>query len=406
MTALLLALVAVLVVAVSVPGTAELVLLTLGGVMPPARRRRWAAPCPTPQRLVVVVPAHDEAAGIGRCVASLRTAFHLGAPLDAGEHPSCPIVVVADNCTDATASVARAAGARVFERHDTARRGKGYALEFAFANLLAEGVDALVVVDADSMVEANFVDAVRAVFADGADAVQCRYLVLNPAASLRTRLMNVALFAFNALRPRGRERWGLSVGILGNGFGLTRATLLAVPYDAHSVVEDLEYHLRLVRSGRAVRFVDGTTVRADMPAGGDGVATQRARWEGGRLRMIREMAPRLAREAVAGKRRLFEPLLELLLLPLAFHTVLLAAALILPVPWARAYACAGFAVVTLHVGAGIVVGGGGWRDLAALAAAPFFIIWKMALAPAIVVAARAEAAWVRTARSQAGRARP
>ena len=67
--------------------------------------------------------------------------------------------------------------------------------------------------------------------------------------------MNVALLAFNVLRPRGRARWGLSCGILGNGFGLARKTLEAVPYDASSVVEDLEYHLRVVESGRRVEFL-------------------------------------------------------------------------------------------------------------------------------------------------------
>jgi len=407
MIAMLVTLAAIVVVAASLPGTIELVLVTLGGVLPALRWPRWAAARPAPQRLVVVVPAHNEAAGIGRCVAGLRAAFRLD-PLPAGgvDAAACPIVVVADNCSDDTAAQARRAGARVLERTDPNRRGKGYALQFAFGEVLEEGADAVVVVDADTVVEANFVDATRAVFAAGADAVQCRYLVLNPEASLRTRLMNVALFAFNALRPRGRERWGLSVGILGNGFGLSRATVIAVPYDAHSVVEDLEYHLRLVRSGRAVRFVDRTTVRADMPVGGRGVDTQRARWEGGRLRMIREVAPRLAREVAAGNWRLLEPLLELLLLPLAFHVVLLVAALVLPVPWARAYACAGLGVVVVHVLAGIVVGGGGLRDVAALAAAPFFIVWKVALAPAIVGASRKETTWVRTERADPGGDRP
>jgi hypothetical protein len=85
-------------------------------------------------------------------------------------------------------------------------------------------------------------------FAGGADAVQCRYTTLNVDASLRTRLMNVSLMAFNALRPRGRSAMGLSAGILGNGFALSAETLRPVPYTADSVVEDLEYHLLLGRA--------------------------------------------------------------------------------------------------------------------------------------------------------------
>src|SRR6185369_8853223 len=126
-------------------------------------------------------------------------------------------------------------------------------------------------------------------------------------------------------------RWGLSVGILGNGFALTGETLRAVPYDARSVVEDLEYHLRLVRAGSRVRFAATTSVWGEMPAGGSGVTTQRARWEGGRFRMIAEQAPALFREVLAGRLTLLEPLLELLLLPLALHVALLLLVLLLPV---------------------------------------------------------------------------
>ena len=68
--------------------------------------------------------------------------------------------------------------------------------------------------------------------------------------------MNIALLAFNVMRPRGRDRLALSCGILGNGFALRRETIEAVPYEAGSVVEDLEYHLRLVRAGKKVQFAD------------------------------------------------------------------------------------------------------------------------------------------------------
>ena len=187
----------------TVPGTVELLLVTIGGILPP----RNASPSTntagsTPQRLAVVVPAHNEEGGIHRCVLSLRACEPLG------EYFS--IVVVADNCTDATAARAQAAGARVLERHDLQKRGKGYALDFAFNILLAEGIEAVVVVDADTVVDANLLREFRRLFASGAQAIQVRYRVQNPQASLRTRLMNVALLAFNLLRLRGRERWGLS----------------------------------------------------------------------------------------------------------------------------------------------------------------------------------------------------
>jgi len=290
----------------------------------------------------------------------------------------------------------------VLERNDRGQRGKGYALDFAFKQLLAEGADAFFVVDADSRVAPNFMTEMAAAVEAGAGAVQCRYLVANPGASLRTRLMNVALLAFNVLRPRGRDRWGFSAGLLGNGFGLAATTLQAVPYHATSVVEDLEYHLSLVRAGIVVRFAGRTAVYGDMPAEGKGIRTQRARWEGGRFRMIRAKAPELLRHILRGRVRFAEPLLELLLLPLGLHVALLMIVLASPQAALRLYGAAGLAVTGVHVISAIPVGGGGRRDLAALALAPFYILWKICMLPSILRAARRDAPWVRTERDGKG----
>lgn len=381
-----------LVALASLPGTLELAALTFAGLLP-ARPPKGHAEAGHDLRFVAVVPAHDEQDGIARCVESLKTCEPCGDRFG--------ITVIADNCSDETAARAREAGADVLERHDQERIGKGHALEWAFAQLLEAGTDVVMVIDADTVVEPNLVKAMRRRFAAGADAVQTRYGVLNTSESLRTRLMNVALLAFNVLRPRGRDRLGLSVGILGNGFALSRQTVLTVPYEAHSVVEDLEYHLSLVRADRRVEFADETTVRADMPVGGRGVDSQRARWEGGRFRMIRETVLPLLREVIGGKPRLAEPLFELLLLPLAFHVVLLLAALVIPAPPTQLYALFGLTVVGVHVLAGIFVGGGGPRDVLALFAAPFYVLWKVGLSRAIAKASRQEADWVRTERASA-----
>lgn len=379
----------------SVPGSVELLLLTVGGVLPLGWKAgaRFSAALPESdrgKRLAVVVPAHNEAVGIAACVQSLHACDPGGGTF--------AVVVVADNCEDDTAARAEAVGARVLVRHDPDRRGKGYALDFAFRQLLTEPFDAFMVVDADTWVEPNlFVEAQRR-FRTGADAVQSRYCVDNPGDSRRTRLMSVALQAFNVLRPRGREFWGLSVGLLGNGFGLSRATLEAVPYDAASVAEDLEYHIRLVQSGRRVHFLDNTTVWSAMPSGERASRHQRARWEGGRLRMIREQTPILLRGILAGRWREMEPLLELWLLPLAFHVLLLILTLLPPFAPSRIYALGALALVALHVLAAIRVSGGGWRDLQAVAAAPFYLLWKLSLFKALLRGARQDAAWVRTDR--------
>jgi cellulose synthase/poly-beta-1,6-N-acetylglucosamine synthase-like glycosyltransferase len=377
-------------IAVTLPGTIELAIITFAGILP-SRDRQPKGTATNIAKLAVVIPAHNEAAGIVRCVHSVARCT----PPDLLE---TEIVVVADNCTDATADLARVAGARVLVRTDTARLGKGFALKFAFGILLNEGFDAVLVIDADSVVDSNFLLEVVRLFRAGADGVQARYLVLNPEASLRTRLMNVAFMAFNVLRARGRERMGLSVGIFGNGFGLTKNTLEAVPYDSHSIVEDLDYHLQLVQAGRKIVFVEGTHVRGEMPAGRRGAATQRARWEGGRLRTAIQNLPRLLAGVVAGKLQLIEPALEMLLMPLAFHVTLLGLTALMPFGIARIYALFGLALVAVHVVAGILVGGGDWRDFGALLWAPFYVAWKLAGLPKTLQSARSVAPWIRTDR--------
>jgi len=80
----------------------------------------------------------------------------------------------------------------------------------------------VLVIDADSVVDPGLTATVRRRFMAGARALQCRYEVYNSNVNGRTRLMNLAFYAFNVIRPRGRARLGLSAGILGNGFALHR----------------------------------------------------------------------------------------------------------------------------------------------------------------------------------------
>jgi len=370
------------------PGTLELLLLTLAGLFRP--RKPPEIDMPEPFALTVVVPAHNEKLTIARCVRSIFAAGCGSIDLR--------VVVVADNCTDQTASIARSAGARVLERFDTSRRGKGYALNFAFAALSDTNTQAFAIVDADTEVERNFLIETAAAFRSGAAATQCRYLVRNPDSSIRTRLMRLTVAAYNVLRPRGRANLGLSAGLYGNGFALSAETLRAVPYDAYSVVEDLEYHLALLQSGRKVTFLDRTTVYADMPAAGPGVENQRARWEGGRLRMAYVKLPRLLKLIAQCNFRLVEPCLDLLLLPLAFHVGLLLAILPAPSLIVRGFAAAGIMIAAFHLIVSAFAAGNGFRDLAALASAPLYIVWKLLLIPRLIRASRKDAEWIRTER--------
>ena len=379
----------------SLPGTFELALLTLGALLGRWREGRAdaarGAGAAEPFRLVVVVPAHDEQERIGACLASLEAA---STPLVESR-----ILVVADNCADATARAAAEAGAEVIERNDPLRPGKGQALAFAFERLDMSRLDAIACVDADSRVAPSFFTELAAAFGDGADAVQVTYTVAGPTASTRARLQCLALAASNELRPRGRAFWGLSAGILGNGFAVSRQTIAAVPFQAGSIVEDLEYHLALVRAGKLVRYLDSTEVQAELPGRPAAFAAQKARWEGGRLRMLREHAPGLVAEVVRGRWRLVEPLLDLLLLPLSYHGLLLAACALPAFAPTRAAAAVGLGVVATHALAACLLARPR-PGLLALALLPLYAGWKLALLPRILLASRRRAPWVRTDRSR------
>jgi cellulose synthase/poly-beta-1,6-N-acetylglucosamine synthase-like glycosyltransferase len=373
----------------TLPGSVELLVLSVASLYP--KRYGTVHTGPAAWRVAVIVPAHNEVANITSCVQSLLSAERLDMQV--------AVYVIADNCTDDTALVAQDTGANVLTRTNEAERGKGYALHFAFTSLEPLHYDCLLVVDADTVVATNFIVAAAGALRDGAYAVQTRYLVRNLEEGIRTRLMGLALRAFNVVRSLGRERLGLSVGILGNGFGLRSETLKAVPYLASSVVEDLEYHLTLVQSGYRVKFVNETTVFGEMPVRGEGVKTQRSRWEGGRLRMMYEKGPDLLRRVLNGRLTFLEPLLDLLLLPLALHVTLLAVAISTPQTVVRYVGLAGAGVVLLHLATAIVVGGGSWRDVGTLAVAPFYVLWKLTQIPSLLRNARPNNTWARTKRN-------
>lgn len=400
-----------LALALAAPGSAYLAALTAAAALPHrrAQTRVPVAPCAL-LRVALVVPAHNESLSLLRTLRSLQQAVRHetatatstdapnGKPSRTTRTPSTRIVVVADNCSDDTAQVALTAGVEVLERSDPQRRGKGCALQYAFD--LIEEVDWFIVVDADTDVAPNFLSAMRKAMATDADtaALQCRYGVRDAQASPRMLLADVALGAWNILRPRGRSALGLSAGILGNGFALSRRALQAVPYTADSIVEDVEYHQLLVRAGLRVHWVDDTLVRGDMPTDAAAAGQQRARWEGGRLRLLGTQAPALAAAALRGQWRLLDPLFDLLLLPLAWHVSLLLLAWAAGTGFVQTGAALGLAVVALHVALALRLIGASPAHLRALLGVPVYLLWKLCLAGRIWRTAGRHAPWVRSAR--------
>lgn len=350
-------------------------------------------------RFDIIVPAHNEAAAISGVVAGL---LKLDWPADGFR-----VVVVADNCTDATATLAREAGAQVLERHDTTLRGKGHALDFAFrASLEKRWAYAVVVVDADSAVAPNLLEAFAARIESGAKAVQADYRVLNAHASWRTRLLTVALAAFHQVRSRARERLQLSCGLRGNGWCVTARLLRQVPYLAFSLAEDVEYGIDLGLAGYRVHYADETFVAATMVAGEEAARSQRQRWEGGRLQLARaKVLPLLKRGAAPDGRVCLDLAFDLLVPPLSYAAAGVVVLMLLAgvawfwhpallVWWWVGLVCA--VSLSLYVLRGWQLSGIGGRGLADLMRAPAFVAWKVLL----MLRARLPAEWVRTKREQ------
>jgi glycosyltransferase involved in cell wall biosynthesis len=364
-----------------------------------------SAPLPRPvvaapsRRFRFVVPAHNESAGITETVRSLL----------AVDYPSelFEVVVIADNCTDDTAEKAAAAGATVMVRHDKEKRGKGYALDHVFSATPPE-VDAVVVIDADTLISPNLLRAFAARRDLGARAVQADYAVRNPDAGWRTRLIAIAFGAFHIVRSRARERLSLSCGLRGNGMCFSTELLREIPHRAYSVVEDVEYGVRLGEAGYRVHYADEAHVYGEMVTTSAAANTQRRRWEEGRKALIREHAGRLLS---AGLRRpsrvLLDLALDLYIPPLSriavgvFLGTLAAAGLLLGVQAGRLSLAAyglGLVSVVAYVLRGWSVSGTGLRGLLDLALAPVYVLWKLTLR--FKKPPRATAEWVRTEREK------
>ncbi len=357
-------------------------------------------------RWVVLVPAHDEAAGIGATLAGLE---RLRYPRE-----DFRVRVIADNCTDATAAIARAAGAEVHERFDARERGKGHALRAAIARLLAEpegSWDALAVIDADTEVDPGLLEQCTARLEDGEEALQVAYLPRRRSGGAEapsSRARRVALTAFHVVRSRGREALLLSAGLRGNGMAFTRACLAAHPHDAAGRTEDVEYGLQLGLAGVRVGYVDGVTVWGDMPADGEASRVQRSRWLGGRFDLLRREAPKLARHLLMRPDPLVADLLaDLLVPPLSLLLGALAAGTSIAAVWASMsgdalpLACwsAASALAALHALRAMAISGDLASPVALLRALPDHVFRQCAVA--FDRHNTHASAWVRTPREEA-----
>lgn len=347
-------------------------------------------------RLAVVIPARNEECMIARTVRSL-----LAAGCSAGESAGVNVFVVAHNCTDRTAEMARTAGARVIDLSNPKILGKGAALRCGFKAAADAGANAFLVLDADSVASPNLIAATRMALEAGAEATQCRYELEMPAAggfAPMARLRVMAFRGINVLRARGRASLGFSAGLFGNGFAVTAATLERVPFNANSICEDIEYHIKLTVAGIHVRWIEEAAVLAPLSAPGSAQANQEARWEGGRFHVATRSVGPLVKATFSGNWRAIEMLIEAWSLPISRGIMTLLLTLALPLHWLHVFALICAVITLLYVMEAALLGPEPWLDLAALAAAPAHIAWKAMITPLVLRQTRKRAEWARTRR--------
>lgn len=363
---------------------------------------------PAPDRATqfcILIPAHNEELLI-------RTVLeHVAA--SAYDRASVRVIVVADNCTDATAEIASSiAGVEVWLRRDLTQAGKPHALNWAMARLRRDGnFDAVVIMDADTFIDPGFLAAMHGAFVDAGGvnfAAQGWYSVLNADETWRTCLMAGALGLVHYVRPLAREELGLSAGLKGNGMCFSKDLIYEISWRGESLTEDIEMGLDLIEKlGVRVRFVPGAIVRAQMPASKAASASQRRRWEHGRYEIVRRRAaPMFLRAVMRGDRRAGDMAFDLLLPPVVeLGTLLviwcaLAAAVWFgglhsrAMPTACAAAVAGFIAYVLG---GFRVSKAPADAYGALVVAPVYMIWKLFT---ILQPGRSSRRWVRTERNR------
>jgi cellulose synthase/poly-beta-1,6-N-acetylglucosamine synthase-like glycosyltransferase len=347
--------------------------------------------------VAALVPAHNESIHLLPTLASLQA--QLG--------PQDRLLVVADNCSDDTAAVARQAGAEVAERHDPSRRGKGYALAFGIDQLRHDPPALVLVVDADCTLTPGALEQAAALASQTGNPVQMLYLMhASAAGGRRARLLEFAWRVKNLVRPLGADRLGRACHLTGSGMLFPWDAIAPAELASGHITEDMKLGIDLALAGRPAQLCLSAQVDSDFPADQAATRTQKTRWEHGHLATLGAELPRLLRAWVARPdARLAVLALDLLIPPLALYLLLLGAAFALtlagallwpalaPLAWLN-----GAALLAL----GLAVLLAWWqfgRDLLQareLLATPLYALRKLPLYLAYAVGRRS--GWVRTRR--------
>lgn len=284
----------------------------------------WSKPSRRPNPdvhpiVAILVPAHNEEAGIEKTLACLAL------QLKAGDR----LLVVADNCTDNTAAVARSHGAEVCVRNEPVLRGKGHALDFGVRFLAANPPAVVIVIDADCMAGGGAIEKLACQAMASGRPVQASYLMHSPTREkISSRIAEFAWLVKNRVRPLGWHRLGFPCQLMGTGMAFPWPLIGTASLANSHLVEDMKLGIELAAKGHPPLFCPEAAVTSSFAPTVQGARSQRSRWEHGHLSVIANEVPSLILKSVKNRDlRLLALTLDLMVPPLAL--LMLAVGLVL-----------------------------------------------------------------------------
>lgn len=356
------------------------------------------------RRFAIVVPAYNEEGCIADTIKNLYEVDYPSQQFD--------VIVIADNCTDETASIAADNGAIVWVRKNPDRRGKGYALRWCFDLLMTKSdirpYDSVVVVDADSLVSKNILKVFNNYREQGAEVIQGYLTVPVKPKVWTSEIIRIGFTLYNYVRPLGRRRLGFSAGLRGNGMCFSMSTLKKIPWNAYSQTEDLEYGLELLLNNVEVVFAPEVIGYNQIPEDAKNAESQRERWEIGRIPVIKKYAGKLFRESLKKRSfKIFDALIDLVTPPLVMMIlfIVMMAGLSFVFWWVDIQqsliymwlwlACLGFGV--FHALFGFKAAEADRSMYKSLLYVPRYALWKLYIYLKVLIKGSSKE-WVRTAR--------
>lgn len=239
-------------------------------------------------RFMAIIPAHNEENVVEELIESLKAQDY---PKDLYD-----IYVIADNCTDRTADVARNAGAIVYERFDPEKKTKGYALDWFLKQKIEEDApyDAFCIFDADNIVDKNFIKNMNKKLCQGEVVVQGYRDIKNPTDNWITAGYAIFYWTMNRFYHLARYNIGLSPLINGTGFMVKFDMVKPNGWDTKTLTEDIEFSLKTIIKGKKLGWATDAIVYDEQPLGFMQSWKQRTRWTVGHIQCIKEYTKPLA----------------------------------------------------------------------------------------------------------------